>query len=372
MADLPLIPTLGVGSHATPGWLFLFRERMRDGRLGPDDVDEAFEDATRAAIADQVEAGIDIISDGELRRMRFVYEMYDRIDGLDRRPPTRRLGLAGYDRAPKFFALEKLTAPGGLGLVEEYALLARLCPDHPLKIAFPGPLTFARNIDCLPAYGEGKAGLHGLMDDLVAIARAEMGALAAAGAEFIQLDEPGFANPPVGLSIAEGAGIVNRVLDGFEDRAAVHVCFGNNASRPYVRRDFARLFPGLDLLAVSDLAAGIRQSRDGGSRQAGGFARRLPDRGRRDRRQVLPPGDGGGGRRPPAPRAGARCARAGDGDDRLRLLRAAPLAGQGEAPGLGRRRAPRQGRTRRLSPAGHSSSGALLRLAFTLASRKAM
>ncbi len=253
MADLPLIPTLGVGSHATPGWLFLFRERMRDGRLGPDDVDEAFEDATRAAIADQLEAGIDIISDGELRRMRFVYEMYDRIDGLDRRPPTRRLGLAGYDRAPKFFAVEKLTAPGGLGLVEEYALLARLCPDHPLKIAFPGPLTFARNIDPLPAYGEGEAGLHGLMDDLVAIARAEMAALAAAGAEFIQLDEPGFANPPEGLSVAEGAGIVNRVLDGFEDRAAVHVCFGNNASRPYVRRDFARLFPGLDLLGSRTL-----------------------------------------------------------------------------------------------------------------------
>ncbi len=249
MADLPPIPTLGVGSHATPGWLFLFRERMRDGRLGPDDIDEAFEDATRAAIADQVDAGIDIVSDGELRRMRFVYEMYDRIDGMDRHPPTRRLGLPGYDRAPSFFAVDRLRAPRGLGLVEEYEQLTRLCPDRPLKIAFPGPLTFAGNIAPDPAY----ASLDALMDDLVAIARAEVEALAAAGAAFIQLDEPGFAHPPEGLSIAAGAEIVNRVLDGFEDCAALHVCFGNNAGRPFVRRDFARLFPGMDLVRARTL-----------------------------------------------------------------------------------------------------------------------
>ena len=253
MADLPLIPTLGVGSHATPGWLFVFRERMRDGRLGKDDVDEAFEDATRAAIADQIEAGIDIVSDGELRRMRFVYEMYDRIEGIDRHPPTRRLGLPGYDRAPKFFAIERLDAPRGLGLVEEYEQLVRLCPDHPLKIAFPGPLTFARNIEPSPAYGEDEAALAAMMDDLVAIARSEVETLAAAGADFIQLDEPGFANPPDGLSVAAGADIVNRVLDGFEDRSALHVCFGNNASRPYVRRDFARLFPGMDRVRTRTL-----------------------------------------------------------------------------------------------------------------------
>ena len=104
MPDLPLLPTMGVGSYATPGWLFLFRDHLRDGTTGPADIDEAFEDATRIAIADQVEAGIDVISDGELRRMRFVYEMYDRLRGMERIAPRRRLGVPGYDRAPKFAA----------------------------------------------------------------------------------------------------------------------------------------------------------------------------------------------------------------------------------------------------------------------------
>src|SRR5947199_1506663 len=64
MNDLPLLATMGVGSYATPGWLFHFREGMRQGVAGPADVDEAFEDATRVAVADQIEAGLDVICDG--------------------------------------------------------------------------------------------------------------------------------------------------------------------------------------------------------------------------------------------------------------------------------------------------------------------
>ena len=74
MAALPLLPTLAVGSYASPGWMFAFRERMSRGDAGPDDIEEAFRDATRIAITDQLDAGVDIISDGEMRRMRFVYD----------------------------------------------------------------------------------------------------------------------------------------------------------------------------------------------------------------------------------------------------------------------------------------------------------
>jgi methionine synthase II (cobalamin-independent) len=81
---------VGVGSYATPGWLFHFREDMRQGVAGPADVEEAFEDATRVAVADQIEAGLDVICDGELRRMRFVFEMYDRLSGLERTAASRR------------------------------------------------------------------------------------------------------------------------------------------------------------------------------------------------------------------------------------------------------------------------------------------
>jgi len=239
--QLPFLATMGVGSYATPGWLFHFRDGMRQGLAGPADVDEAFEDATRIAIADQLEAGVDVISDGELRRMRFVYEMYDRLTGLERSPSERRFGVPGYDRAPHFRAAEALRAPEGLGIVAEYRQLRRLCPDRPLKIAFPGPMTFARNIEPGPHHANREA----LLADLVAIVRGEVAALAAAGAGLIQLDEPGFANPPEGLDMAAGVEAINACLAGHEGASAVHVCFGNNASRPYVRRDFARLFPGL-------------------------------------------------------------------------------------------------------------------------------
>jgi 5-methyltetrahydropteroyltriglutamate--homocysteine methyltransferase len=242
--DLPPLATMGVGSYAGPGWLFHFRDGMRQGLAGPADVEEAFEDATRIAIADQIEAGVDVISDGELRRLRFVYEMYDRLGGLERTSPARRLGVPGYDRAPHFAAGAAIAASAGLGIVAEFERLRRLCPDRRLKIAFPGPMTFVRNIEP----GAHYAGREALLADLVAVVRAEVEALAAAGADFIQLDEPGFANPPEGLSLEAGAEAINACLAGHAERTAVHVCFGNNASRPYVRRDFARLMPAMGRL----------------------------------------------------------------------------------------------------------------------------
>ena len=102
MDKLPLLPTMGVGSYASPGWFVLFRSQMRDGRIGPDDLREALDDATRIAVLDQIEAGIDILTDGELRRQRFVYEMFDCVEGLERVSPGRKLGVPGYDMAPHF------------------------------------------------------------------------------------------------------------------------------------------------------------------------------------------------------------------------------------------------------------------------------
>lgn len=244
------LATMGVGSYATPGWMFPFRKAMRDGGAGPEDIDEAFEDATRVVVADQIDAGVDILSDGELRRQRFVYEMYDRLQGIDRVPPGRRLGVPGYDMAPSFTATARVTAPDGLGLVAEFEALRRIAPDHPLKMALPGPMTFATNIEPGPAYGSD--GIEALLDDLTNIIATELTALNRAGAAFVQLDEPGFAHPPDGVSMTAGAAAINLTLEAAQGTTAVHVCFGNNASRPFVRRDFGRLMP-----AMGDLACDI-------------------------------------------------------------------------------------------------------------------
>ena len=244
------LPTMGVGSYAAPGWLFLFREAMRAGRAGAEDIDEAFDDAARIAIADQIEAGVDILSDGEMRRSRFVYEMYDRLAGIERVPPGRRLGVPGYDRAPHFVARERITAPEGLGVAAEYRRLSELAPGRALKTAFPGPLTFMPKIEPEGPYG-GDA--DALLDDIAAIVAAELDALAAEGAELVQLDEPGFTSLEHGLDSRASAAAVNRALAGHEERTAVHICFGNNASRPYSPRGFARLLPGMGELDCSML-----------------------------------------------------------------------------------------------------------------------
>jgi 5-methyltetrahydropteroyltriglutamate--homocysteine methyltransferase len=154
--------------------------------------------------------------------------------------------VPGYDRAPHFAAAAEVKAPVGLGIVAEFERLRQLCPDRRLKIAFPGPMTFVRNIEPGTAYAGG--GRQAVLADLVSVVRAEVEALAAAGADFIQLDEPGFTNPPDGLPIEAGAEAINACLAGHAERTAVHVCFGNNASRPYVRRDFARLMPAMGRL----------------------------------------------------------------------------------------------------------------------------
>ncbi|MDP6566742.1 MAG: cobalamin-independent methionine synthase II family protein [Alphaproteobacteria bacterium] len=247
MPDLPILLTMGVGSSALPGWMHLFRRHMRDA-AAPMDVEEAFDDATRLAIADQVDAGIDIVSDGELHRQRFVYEMYERISGIERQQRPRKLGVPGYDMAPKFVANDKVGAPGGLGLVAEYETLRRLAPDCRLKIAFPGPLTFANNILPGAHYGDGEDAAGRLMDDVVVMLRDEVEALRLAGAEFIQIDEPGLTFLPKTMTQAEGANCINQVTRGLTEFTAVHVCFGNNASRPSAPRGLKRLMDAMEAL----------------------------------------------------------------------------------------------------------------------------
>jgi len=249
MTDLPPLPTMGVGSQAAPGWFTAAWRLGRKGELGAHDLNELFDDATRIVLADQIDAGVDILCDGELRRQRFVYEMFDRLTGLERVPPARRLGIAGYDMAPHFVVRDAILAPQGLGAVEEYVHLTRLAPPgRPLKIAIPGPLTFAGAI----ALDAGHTAEE-VLDQLIAIVHREMVALSQAGADHIQLDEPGLAIAPYGLPMEAAAEVINATLEGVAARTAIHVCFGNNAGRPNSIRRLDRLLPAVERLACDQL-----------------------------------------------------------------------------------------------------------------------
>ncbi|MGI9476713.1 MAG: hypothetical protein ACR2PI_08400 [Hyphomicrobiaceae bacterium] len=247
MKELPLLPTMGVGSYASPGWFVLFRSQMRDGRIGPDDLHEALDDATRIAVLDQIEAGIDILTDGELRRQRFVYEMFDCVEGLERVKPGRKLGVPGYDMAPHFDVVEQIRSKQGFGIVEDFKALRAVAPDRALKVAIPGPLTFA-----LPLKSSGRD-VGDIMSEITAMVSDEVEALAKAGATYIQIDEPALPHPPLGLGLAEAAAIINRVAGSFPGRVGVHVCFGNNAGRPMANRRFDRLMDAMQALNCDQL-----------------------------------------------------------------------------------------------------------------------
>ena len=89
---LPKLPTSVVGSHGLPGWVWLAREAMEAGRLGAIDVRELMEDATQAALLDMERAGVDVVSTGEMTRVRFIIGFYDAIQGIKTLPAPRRLG----------------------------------------------------------------------------------------------------------------------------------------------------------------------------------------------------------------------------------------------------------------------------------------
>ena len=247
LENTPLLPVMGVGSYAAPGWFIAFQQKIRDGSVGEVDIQEALDDATRIAVFEQIEAGVDILTDGELRRQRFVYEMFDRVTGLSRIAPGRKIGVPGYDMAPHFEVIGRIEAPDGFGVVEDFCALKALAPNRLLKVAMPGPLTFAMPLET------GTRNRDDVLDEIVAMVRGEVLALAEAGAYYVQLDEPALPHPPLGYTHAEAADLVNRVAAGFDGKYAVHVCFGNNAGRPFADRGFGRLMDAMMSLECDQL-----------------------------------------------------------------------------------------------------------------------
>lgn len=142
---LPLLPTTVIGSHAIPSWFWTAADEIDKDSYGPTDVRETFDDAVTVAMVDQERAGVDIISDGEMRRWYFVQSFYKRMTGLVSEPPLRKVGLYGYDSPPRYSTVEKVTVPEGLGIVDELTY-AKAHTTKPLKATCPGPLTLTMHI----------------------------------------------------------------------------------------------------------------------------------------------------------------------------------------------------------------------------------
>jgi 5-methyltetrahydropteroyltriglutamate--homocysteine methyltransferase len=225
-----------VGSHARPSWFVAGIAAAERGEFGPTDLAEMLDDAVDLAIRDQEEAGIDIVSDGEMRRAGFfTAEFYRHLTGVRALPPDRRLGASGHDQQHRFEVLEPIAAPDGLGVVAEYRY-AVTRTTRPLKVTLPGPYTLSGRLTSGPGqvYGHRNAAAEAF----VPILRAELQGLVDAGATFIQIDEPSPAIHPD--APADFSALFNAAVEPIVGRARIgaHLCFGNYLGRPLARRTY--------------------------------------------------------------------------------------------------------------------------------------
>jgi 5-methyltetrahydropteroyltriglutamate--homocysteine methyltransferase len=227
--------------------VWLAREALEAGRLGATDVRELIEDATQVALLDQERAGLDVLTTGEMGRVRFIIGFYDRLHGIRVLEAPRKLGQPHWDTNTPFQIVEKLTAPDGLGIVEEFRL-ARSLTTRKLKATVPGPYTLLVPLKLGSVYRDRET----LLADLVDIVNAECRALVEAGADFIQIDEPH--SGMYAGSMPHFATGVNRAVEGVKAKIAVHVCFGNLYGRPFAPvRSYRHVYPALSELTASQI-----------------------------------------------------------------------------------------------------------------------
>ena len=107
----PLLPTSVIGSYALPGWMWTAVGEIDGGNYGETDIRETLDDAVTLAVLDQERAGVDIITDGEMRRWYFVQGFYKRMIGIVADPPLRKVGLYGYDSPPAITPRRRSPSP---------------------------------------------------------------------------------------------------------------------------------------------------------------------------------------------------------------------------------------------------------------------
>jgi 5-methyltetrahydropteroyltriglutamate--homocysteine methyltransferase len=244
-----LLPATVIGSWSFPGWYVKFCEDVAQhpDLYGVDDREEALRDAVRLAVDDQLRAGADIITDGEMQRVDFNLGFYDYLQGIKALPQCRRWGPPAHDQRSRYLCVEPITAPQGLGLVSEYERL-RTITSVPAKVPVPGPFTLA---GCIQG-GSVYASRTEVAAALVPIVNQEMKNLVQAGADFIQLDEPSFACHP--QHPEQFLEMIAATVAGVSAKISMHMCFGNYRGRAVGWRSYYPQFPHLATAKVHQLA----------------------------------------------------------------------------------------------------------------------
>ncbi len=222
-----LFPTSLVGSYPQPDWLIdrerlahRFPPRVRAAelwRVDPGYLEQAQQDATLLAIRAQEDAGLDIITDGEMRRESYSNRFATALDGVDIDNPGTALDRSGHPNpVPRITGPIRRRHPVEVGDLE----FLRAHTARTVKITVPGPFTMAQQAqnDYYPSREAAAYGYAEAVND-------EVRDLFAAGADIVQLDEPYLQARP-DEARGYGIGVLNRALDGITGTTAVHICFG--------------------------------------------------------------------------------------------------------------------------------------------------
>ena len=225
--ELPILPTTVVGSYPQPDWLVdrkMLGSRLPPRtraleiwRVGAEVLEQAQDDATVVAIRDMERAGIDIVTDGEIRRESYSNRFATALEGMDLEHPGTALDRTGHPNpVPRVVGPIRRMRPVEKRDVE----FLRANTDRPIKATLPGPFTMSQQ-----AQDDFYKDEEALAMALAAAVNEEVRDLFAAGADVVQLDEP-YLQARAEKAERFAIRAINRALEGIDGTTALHTCFG--------------------------------------------------------------------------------------------------------------------------------------------------
>ena len=229
---LTLLPTTVVGSYSMPGWLERLKTDYFLRRISRHDLEEIHDTAVKAAIKDQEMAGIDIVTDGELRRDNMIDYFAGRLPGGQIDHASKKFYYDFFDSVVR----GKLpTAP--LGLVDDFKFLRRFT-ERPTKFSITGPHSLVRRIR-----NEYYPSEEAFALDIARVMNLELRELVKAGATYLQIDEPYYSGFPE--DVRWGVKVLNVLTEGVDAKIGLHICYGNRYGKPTWEGSYRYLFPAI-------------------------------------------------------------------------------------------------------------------------------
>lgn len=213
-----IVPAGIVGSLPRPEWLSQPAGVRIEWKLRGEELKVGQDDAVVLALHDQEQADLDLVTDGEQRRDHYLHGFVRHLPGFDysRQEPKSTRGGRYQVPSPVITEPPRWDKP----VLAEATVFARAHSNRPLKVTIPGPLTIVDSFHNATDLSEEQLARH-----LAGIVNQELQAVVAAGADIVQIDEPGFCGY-LDKAAAWGVEVLDRCLEGIQAQSVVHICYG--------------------------------------------------------------------------------------------------------------------------------------------------